>query len=402
MELHKLTFRTFNNIAIALVISAQYLSYVAKLYFGISAGLVTKIIFLSILIELFIFLAKRRHTIEKGYFVAAIYILMFFAISIVFFSRQAAQGYFVEFVIYAGFAILALTNEFDEYNILTFIMLNSILFLISPSRFMHGGLLDVGYERLSMFSSYTLVPCLAAFIIHALLSPSRKTVHYVLYVTCAIESIYVLPTIGRGPLLVLITVLLVSLNQKMINKGQRWSSKRRIIIFLVVIAVFACVMYYDSIIYIIDDLLIQSGHTVAAIHKIRILVNQNNLLNFRENNWKYAMELITKYPIIGGGIGVYADVYGAWPHNIFLQMFDEMGLIGALPLVVVVLFGIYKNVFLKYPEQVRENQKGLCLYILTFSLSIVRLMLSTYYWHLPEFWIFFFMTVHQMHMRRKE
>jgi O-antigen ligase len=46
--------------------------------------------------------------------------------------------------------------------------------------------------------------------------------------------------------------------------------------------------------------------------------------------YKNALMMIAEAPVYGNGIGSFYDKYGTWPHNIFLEMLVEFGVVGAI------------------------------------------------------------------------
>lgn len=93
---------------------------------------------------------------------------------------------------------------------------------------------------------------------------------------------------------------------------------------------------------------------------------------YRMDRYKYAIEMIIKNPIIGYGIGSWAVYYTGidsidYPHNIFLEIWFELGII---PLVLVVFIVIYvlKNIK-KYDEKTKTIASLFVLQLTTAMFS---------------------------------
>ena len=93
-----------------------------------------------------------------------------------------------------------------------------------------------------------------------------------------------------------------------------------------------------------------------------------------------SIELIKKAPFLGNPISV-DESGGAYVHNLFLQVAQDMGIVVMFMLVVFVLYSIVQI-------GKKLNSKSDRLFVLTlFSISIGRLMFSSTIWRRPEFWM---------------
>src|SRR2546428_4815150 len=75
----------------------------------------------------------------------------------------------------------------------------------------------------------------------------------------------------------------------------------------------------------------------------------NTSVELREEHWSKSSEIIGKHPILGSGYGSYGIVAfkfddRASPHNIFLEIFVETGIIGFL-ILVVFWWALFKILF---------------------------------------------------------
>lgn len=107
--------------------------------------------------------------------------------------------------------------------------------------------------------------------------------------------------------------------------------------------------------------------------------NNNHLDGGRVVLWKKSLTLINSNLF---GMGVYSDHYylNVYVHNIILQIFMSYGVLIGLVIVLWLIKTIYTMLFKSC-----GNNKS--LFIIFFSLSFIRLMLSYSFWYDINFWI---------------
>jgi O-antigen ligase len=92
---------------------------------------------------------------------------------------------------------------------------------------------------------------------------------------------------------------------------------------------------------------------------------------------KQAFQLIDRYPIRGGGVGSFSTVNPAakWPHNLFLELWAELGL-AALVVVAVAsgaaLIGLFRLAWLAGEHQRRADLVYILLAVFMFNLLAVQ------------------------------
>lgn len=105
------------------------------------------------------------------------------------------------------------------------------------------------------------------------------------------------------------------------------------------------------------------------ITSFKAFANYNNRLGY----WSRSIHVIKDYPILGTGINTYSSVqwryenewgWGGYPHNSYLQMTAETGLIGLLSFLWL-LFVLYRNSFKNLKEMYRPELKFLLISFLT-------------------------------------
>lgn len=103
-------------------------------------------------------------------------------------------------------------------------------------------------------------------------------------------------------------------------------------------------------------------------------IDENIRISDRGTLYKLAMSEFLKSPVKGMGPGAYTDKYGIYPHNVILEMFAELGIIGALPLVIVIVFAIINLLIHGWKN---KNTMAILLFFLIYA---VRANISGSLW----------------------
>ena len=120
-------------------------------------------------------------------------------------------------------------------------------------------------------------------------------------------------------------------------------------------------------------------------------VKSNRILNGREYDIQLSFSYRGFIPFLfGSGVGS-AYLYGGteYIHNLFGQLYYEQGIILTIFVLVVIIKAI---AFIFKKQRINNNEKK---YIMSVFLccSIVRLMVSYYFWIDANFWLFLFTTI---------
>jgi len=67
--------------------------------------------------------------------------------------------------------------------------------------------------------------------------------------------------------------------------------------------------------------------------------------------WGEAIDQFIQNPIMGIGFGRFADIYGVYPHNLFLEVLVEIGLIGFIGFLLMMYMSLKSVVFLLTSEE---------------------------------------------------
>ena len=100
----------------------------------------------------------------------------------------------------------------------------------------------------------------------------------------------------------------------------------------------------------------------------------------RDHVYRDAIELIKQSPIIGYGIFGFFKVYGSYPHNFFLEILLQGGILLLFAILIIIISLIKKIIYMiKYNEELR-------IILIIFLYPIVMLMFSGTYTSDSIFW----------------
>lgn len=128
-------------------------------------------------------------------------------------------------------------------------------------------------------------------------------------------------------------------------------------------------------------------------------LKKNNVLNGREADFQNLYQNVGLFEVLfGHGIGSYLKIYGRgydYFHNLFGQLFFEQGLITLLIVLIIIFKGIHM-MFSDCDEPTRW------MLLLLFCTSVVRLMVSYYFWTDQLFWVFIAYVINVVRRYKRE
>lgn len=282
---------------------------------------------------------------------------------------NVVKQYFV-FFIALGASMLCISNsKVDVIRLLQVIILMAFVLIPFALRadFSDGDLRD--YQAW-MGQSYNILPFVVAPIYYLFWGDS-KVYKMLSLVTIVPYMSIMLSHAPRGCILAILLSPVFCMFQKELYKKNR-IGKTITILFVSFIVV-----------------VIFSGPILSVLSRVHMSTNFNFLNKFfvledasdgRNLIYADAFAGFLDSPIWGNGIASFWD-YTMWPHNIFLQMMYENGIIVIIPFLVILYFGF---VLIKSPHV----NKDVAIYLsFLFIISMVELMFSSYYWKKQSFWL---------------
>ncbi|MCJ7840675.1 O-antigen ligase family protein [Lederbergia sp. NSJ-179] len=308
--------------------------------------------------------------------------------------------YLIDFFAFGLIGYLLILLPFNPKKVIFFVMIIGNLIIINPSALLDFAVEGYYYERLTMGTTYALIPSISATIIYFFFLKNKrfKIVQLISYLSNFYLFYLVLTKGNRGAVLTIIILLLLVIYIKISKmlKGKKLLLLP-IIYSLIITTVVFFILNSAKILYKIYGLLQEQGIEVAAIIKTVNMLEKNGfigVLNARDVVYERAFTMISNSPIIGNGIGSYGDdtyVSFPYPHNLFLQLFVEGGLLFIIPSTFIFIIILY---LLLKPWNDNEQKSDWRYFILfLFILCIPRLMISSYFWRDQSFWLLIFISL---------
>lgn len=314
--------------------------------------------------------------INKKILFLFIVLLFQFVFSFLYINSEMTKTFFLCF---ASIAVVSVTIASKKWNMsIVFIYIQKISLIYIPY---YISLFTTEYNVYNagrqMGIAYSLLPILfSAFILLLNKCEMKYKIIYVLNISLVLMIEFKLMT--RGMLACVLFFLMVYMFKK-IKKNIHYLKKYLLI-----------TLTFLSIIPFFINRIISSNWFYYMF-----VLKQGDFLNGREGDfealfrWKGIQQLV-----FGSGIGSFKKNEGnSYIHNIIGQVFYEHGIILAILLLIVILLSL--KIILK-----EDNEKSWMIYML-FSITIIRLMLSYYFWIDVLFWIYLAIVVNYIFSERK-
>lgn len=277
-------------------------------------------------------------------------------------------------------------------KILKYMMFFSILVLpVSGEFFKTGGFY---YETIGMSTTYNVLPFVVAAILHFWYYRGEKGLFkWFGYIV----NFYYLSKIiiygNRGPMISLVVLGLFIILHKFNEDGRMKKNALKTVI-ITAIAAFTVIYVIDNIADVlraVNDWLNSMGIKMSALTKSIYKLEQGDLSNGRDWIYDFTKEGIKEHYLVGNGISTiyYNSFYRIpYPHNLFLQMWYDLGVVVSLPLFYLVV----KSAFVTAVKQGLKKDYSVMMMVL-FTLSIPKLCYSAEFWVNIPFWLLIMYTI---------
>jgi len=176
---------------------------------------------------------------------------------------------------------------------------------------------------------------------------------------------------GRGPLLSILIVIFIAL-----IIGLRFTFNAKIVIknYIPYIVIFILILI------ILFSYLFISGSRLVTIKRVSTIFIKEDMgssIALRLQYYRSSLSLWMKNPIFGNGIGSwpilmdFGDKPG-YPHNIFIEIAVELGLLGLVLFVTLIMFAIHK---LSLHNHIRNNSLEMMIFLI-FCFLFLRTLVS--------------------------
>jgi len=226
----------------------------------------------------------------------------------------------------------------------------------------------------SMSYSYYILPLLLLLIWK--MFKSFKIIDLFLFL---LNLVFLISVGSRGPLVVVMIFLIILF----VNKIIKFRNKSQFLISMsLVTLLFLLIININNIIIYLTNILSNRGITSRTISTI--LDPSSVFLSGRDTVYSYTLDYINKRPILGYGVWgdrkVLSSIDQAYPHNIFLEILMQYGIIiGSL--ILITLLGL---IFYRFLKGSNNKEK----YFFAFSLGFLPLLVSGSYLTSYDFWLF--------------
>lgn len=231
--------------------------------------------------------------------------------------------------------------------------------------------------------TYSIFPCIAISVIHFAYCRHRKFIFKITYIPCFVMMIKFMLNANRGGI-VSILALFFFISIKSVNSAYgRVKNRKMLGLILLIFALFVG-LFFEPIVSFLYNWAESMSFNVESLEKMYRLIETGNIINNRKELYACAWNGFLESPIIGNGVGGFSVKYGTWTHNFILQLLYEGGILLA-PLVLVPL--IENCLFVLKEKRITGDEYS--LFVLFFSASVPRLLISTELWNTQSFWMLF-------------
>ncbi len=277
-------------------------------------------------------------------------------------------------------------------KILKYMMLFSALILPVSGEFFDKG--SFYYETIGMSTTYNLLPFIVAAALH--FCYYKKNAGILMWIGYAINIFYLVQVIiygNRGPMvaLVVLGVFLILHEFTPDGKMKKSTVKRTIITILLGSVVVSVLSNIEDIIISLHNWLASMDIEISALSKSVITIKRGDLSNGRSWVLEFTKRGIQEHYLLGNGIATifYNSNYRIpYPHNLFYQLWYDLGIIVSIPLFYI----LGKSTFITTFKSDMKKDYSVIM-ILLFTISIPRLCFSTELWANIPFWFLIMYTI---------
>ncbi len=360
-----------NNFTAFLIICANPIAWVGK-------GGVLPII--CILCLLLLFFVNRRFTIPT--FALALFSVIFFLISFSLkenFDNSYFQNYYTTFFSLGLTAFLCGQMPICENKLIKLIGIFSFVYFPFILTIDMGNVEvdSIDYGKW-MGISYGILRLLNSLIIIAIFSNIKLL--RLMGIFGALAYLSFLVVYGSRGTLVSIFILVFFL---FIIKNDYTKKTVLKISCLCILPLSLTIIYFKDILFFLDNISSKFGIHIFFVEKmIRLIESGNSLSSGRDTLTNQALEGIMQSPFIGNGIATFEPYNSGYVHNIFLQVFYELGII---PFILLICLLGYSINYILTNSHSKERRIFMTFLI---SAGVIELLFSSSLWLSQIFWFF--------------
>ncbi len=335
----------------------------------------------------------RHFSVQKSApsIVMVVLLLVLFMINILVHSQPLVTEYLLHFICFGIPLLFIPLQHIDFEKVIKDIAIASIFFL--PFFLTHDyGFTATGGDSGSdsgelMTASYRALPLiLAAFLTS--MKENKKIIKWGFIIIGIIYSAFLMVVGSRGAILsVMVFFVLLFISRAKSKVG-------KITIFGITMLLVAVVgTQFDKMIEWLYDKTESAGLSLLAISRLYFkTVHGENMDSGRGDLIAEALKDFWESPIWGKGIASFQNFSG-YPHNLFVQMLQEGGLILFIPFTIIFIIGL--------KDLILGNRKTSYYRVLLFAFcgGIMQLLFSNYFWTSSIYWLFVVLVLYRRNIR---
>jgi len=234
----------------------------------------------------------------------------------------------------------------------------------------------------SMAWTYGVFPCLSVCLTHMVFMKDQLgKIKWALYLPSYFICLQFVLDANRGGWVSMI-LLVYFLTIKVKIKQEPKMRNRVLWNLLFLTLIFVAVFLYEPIIKLLYEITTALDIRFYAIEKTYRGILADNVTNNRTELYDFAWKGFLSSPVWGHGIGAFSVNHGGWPHNFFLQLLYEGGIL----LFLLVLGPLVRIVWVVVRTD-RITPAEYALFVCFFANSIPKLLFSTQVWNVQGFWL---------------
>ncbi|MFS0596013.1 O-antigen ligase family protein [Peribacillus frigoritolerans] len=371
---------------VALMITIQFINEVIVEIIGNEVSVMPALFVLLFLYYIFISLRHGVLNFKISYIIIGLLISTYYCISYLLYSDVIS----VSLTFFFGFCFmpyLFMYKQVDTKLVITYVVKISVIAIPVVNGIFNYSQSGVLYNSIPMGMAYAILPVIISSFVHFIYYRKSSTLWVkIAYVANLYYLVKLLSLGNRGIILSLIFALILVYLIRFDKNGHRIFKNSYLFITQIIIVsltVGIIIVNFQQFFIIIYNKLNAFGINPAFLSKTNFLLANGNVDNGRIELISLGLNGFIKSPLWGNGIGVFGvnNTLGLYPHNLFVQLLYDGGLILTVPIVYLLL-----SCTIRIFKTTQLNQ-GFPLFILLFSTSIPRLMVSADIWKVQTFWM---------------
>ena len=371
---------------VAYLLSLGGLNHIMGIVLGKSDGImIMNLVPVAAVLVLHFFISDKKNDLNMN---KKALLFVYYIVSIIICYKYAIRKttlHYEEVFVYCLIPIYISFYKINVETVLKWMLFFSVLIIPISNDFFK--VVTAGYETIGMSTTYNILPFVVAAAIHFVYY--RKKAGFWLWLGYGINVYYLLKVIllgNRGPIISLVAFAILVIMHRMDSEGTIKKSTGKNIFITLTVGITAIVVIdnIESILLSFHKWLQSMNMELAFVTKSVRKIGSGDITNGRQQLFEFVIQGIKEHWFLGNGIAsITYKSFGrySYPHNLFLQMWYDLGIIISLPLLFVVWKSIRKTVF-----DYVKNKDIIAMLILLFTLSIPRLCYSSEFWVSTTFW----------------